>query len=208
MSFVKTNIPVKNVKPKTIEKWARSLRSIDTYIECDHSELANFPLKWATEEEVPKLLDHGKEFFNQLGTIGAGNHFCELQKIEEICDAEEFEKAGFDQEKVYMLVHSGSRGYGKHVLENFSNEYQKKGIKGFIPEMAEYSEYLEKHNDACNFARRNRALIAYRLMKELLGGKGPENLDNQEIDEENPSKWEEEEKFDIIEDLRILDDLE
>jgi len=75
----------------------------------------------------------------------------------------------FDKDKAYILVHSGSRSYGKQILDNFVTKYQKKGIKGFTPDMPEYTEYLEKHDDACNYARRNRALIAYRFIKELLG---------------------------------------
>jgi len=169
MSFVKTSIPTKNIKPKTVEKWAKNLRSIDTYLEWDHAELGKFDLKWATKESVPILLDHGKDHFHQLGTIGAGNHFCELQKFEEVLDQELFDETMFDKDKAYILVHSGSRSYGKQILDNFVTKYQKKGIKGFTPDMPEYTEYLEKHDDACNYARRNRALIAYRFIKELLG---------------------------------------
>jgi len=148
MSFVKTTIPVKNAKGKTIDKWVRHLRSIDTYLECDHEELANFPLKWATEDYIPVLKEFGKEYFNQLGTIGAGNHFCELQAFDEILDEEEFDRSKFDQDKAYLLVHSGSRGYGKHILDKFEEEHQSKGIKGLEMGTHEYENYIEKHNDA------------------------------------------------------------
>ena len=96
MSFVKTQIPITKIKGKTIDKWSRCLRSIDTYIDCDHSELAKFPMKWATEANIPELHDDGTEYFHQLGTIGGGNHFCELQMFEEILDEEEFEKTQLD----------------------------------------------------------------------------------------------------------------
>jgi len=45
-----------------------------------------------------------------LGTIGGGNHFAELQIIDSINDAETAKKIGLDPEYLYLLVHSGSRG--------------------------------------------------------------------------------------------------
>lgn len=57
---------------------------------------------------------------------------------------------------------------------------------------------MEKHNDACNFARRNRAVIAYRFIKELLGT----NIDSDEVEVND-----EESKIDIADDLKLLDDL-
>ncbi len=53
-----------------------------------------------------------------IGTIGAGNHFAELQLIEEIKDKELFEELGLDENKLYLTVHSGSRGFGKDILGN------------------------------------------------------------------------------------------
>jgi len=52
-----------------------------------------------------------------LGTIGGGNHFAELQQIEEVVDQELFAKLGLDSEQLYLLVHSGSRGYGEEILK-------------------------------------------------------------------------------------------
>ena len=200
MSFIKTQIPAK-VNGKTVEKWAKRLKSIDTYLEWNHTDLANFEFKWATAENVPALLEHGKEYYQQLGTIGAGNHFCELQIFEEVLDQEEFEKANLTLDSAYLLVHSGSRGYGKHILDNFIDEYQSKGVKGFEPDTPEYEEYLEKHNDAWNFARRNRALIAYRFLKELLG-------ENRDFTENEREFEDEENKIDLENDLKLLNRLE
>ncbi|CAI2364131.1 unnamed protein product [Moneuplotes crassus] len=201
MSFIKTPIPSSKIKTKAIEKWAKRLRSIDTYLECDHEELANFEFKWATEENVPALKEFGKEFFNQIGTIGAGNHFCELQVFEEILDQEEFEKANFTEDSAYLLVHSGSRGYGKHVLDKFITEYQQNGVKGFEPDTPEYDQYLQEHDDACNFAKRNRACIAMRFIKELLG-------DSEALDEAEGEFNQEETKIDVQTDIKILDRLD
>ena len=205
MSFVKTQIPITKIKGKTIDKWSRWLRSIDTYIEWDHSELARFPLKWATEENIPDLKEDGSEFFHQLGTIGGGNHFWELQMFEEILDDEEFENTKLDKTKAHILIHSGSRGYGRDILDKFITEFQQKGIKGLEKGTPEYATYLERHNNACNFARRNRALIAYRFLRELLGNNTIDSLEDENIEEQ---KEDEENKFDVEKELKILEQWE
>ncbi len=51
-----------------------------------------------------------------IGTIGSGNHFAELQQIEEIVDKGLFEELGLDENKLYLTVHSGSRGFGRDIL--------------------------------------------------------------------------------------------
>src|SRR5215475_11992839 len=56
-------------------------------------------------------------FDASLGTIGGGNHFCELQGIEEILVPKVAAKAGLDRSHACLLVHSGSRGLGFSVLQ-------------------------------------------------------------------------------------------
>ena len=51
-------------------------------------------------------------FDASLGSIGGGNHFCELQAIEEILEPDIAAQAGLDRDHAYVLVHSGSRGLG------------------------------------------------------------------------------------------------
>jgi release factor H-coupled RctB family protein len=52
-----------------------------------------------------------------LGTIGGGNHFAELQTVEEILDASAFRKVEMGRQQLVVLVHSGSRGLGESVLQ-------------------------------------------------------------------------------------------
>src|SRR5688572_2698774 len=51
-------------------------------------------------------------FDASLGTVGGGNHFCELQAIETIVEPEAAARAGLDRSRAFVLVHSGSRGLG------------------------------------------------------------------------------------------------
>lgn len=103
-----------------------------------------------------------------LGTIGSGNHFAEFQQIDKIYDENELEKLGINKGYIYLLVHSGSRGYGEYILRKYIDKYScQNGIK----ENTEgYTEYFKEHDNAVKFGVLNRELIAYRLLSTI-GGK-------------------------------------
>jgi release factor H-coupled RctB family protein len=104
-------------------------------------------------------------FDTSLGTIGGGNHFCELQAIEEIVDAEAAARAGFDRALVYLLVHSGSRGLGYAVLE----ESLAGGGAPLDPASEAGAAYLDAHDHAARWAALNRGVIALRAAEALRG---------------------------------------
>ena len=52
----------------------------------------------------------------QLGTLGAGNHYAEIQIVDEIFDKEAANKMGIERVgQVVIMIHSGSRGFGHQV---------------------------------------------------------------------------------------------
>jgi release factor H-coupled RctB family protein len=104
------------------------------------------------------------EFDNALGTIGGGNHFAELQAVEQIVDAGKFKKLGIEKEQLVLLVHSGSRGLGERVLRDCANESCREGL---VAESFTAKDYLRGHDFAVRWARANRALIAQRFMAQL-----------------------------------------
>ena len=55
----------------------------------------------------------------QLGTLGSGNHFIELQRVERVLDPVAAEAFGLRQEQVTVLIHSGSRGLGHQVCTDY-----------------------------------------------------------------------------------------
>ncbi|MEW6202160.1 MAG: RtcB family protein [bacterium] len=57
----------------------------------------------------------------QLGTLGSGNHFLEVQYVEEIYDEEAARKIGLAKDQVTVMIHSGSRGLGHQVCQDFIN---------------------------------------------------------------------------------------
>ncbi len=55
----------------------------------------------------------------QLGTLGAGNHFLEIQKISNIFDEETAKKWGLEKGKVVVMIHCGSRGLGHQIASDY-----------------------------------------------------------------------------------------
>jgi release factor H-coupled RctB family protein len=93
-----------------------------------------------------------------LGTIGSGNHFAEFQFVHDIRNEAEFSKLNLQQSMVYLLIHSGSRGYGHAIL----SEFKEIGYQGKLAEL-----YLAKHDDALKWASRNRDIVAHKLIDYL-----------------------------------------
>jgi release factor H-coupled RctB family protein len=104
------------------------------------------------------------EFNTALGTIGGGNHFAELQAVEEILDAAEFKRLGIGKEQLAVLVHSGSRGLGEAVLRDYVDEHRAKAVPAGSFAAA---EYFRGHDLAVRWARANRTLIAQRFVAAL-----------------------------------------
>ncbi len=102
-------------------------------------------------------------FDASLGTIGGGNHFCEVQAVEEIVDPEAAARAGLDRTLAYLLVHSGSRGLGYAVLE----KYLAGGDAPLDPASEAGAVYLDAHDQAARWAVLNRSVIALRAAEAL-----------------------------------------
>lgn len=93
----------------------------------------------------------------QLGTIGGGNHFCEVQTVGKIHQP----VAGVSKNSVLLLVHSGSRAFGQtvfsaHALDAANGLSEPKAVA-----------YLAAHNQAVRWASANRKAIAERAAKAL-----------------------------------------
>jgi release factor H-coupled RctB family protein len=104
------------------------------------------------------------EFDTALGTIGGGNHFAELQAVEQIFDPSEFKRFGSGKEQLVALVHSGSRGLGETVLRDHVDVHHGTGVPA---DSLAARDYLSGHDFAVRWARANRALIAQRFVAAL-----------------------------------------
>ncbi|HPQ60916.1 MAG TPA: RtcB family protein, partial [Syntrophales bacterium] len=68
------------------------------------------------ERVSPRALERGRE---QLGTLGSGNHFLEIEVVEEIFDPPAAAAFGLETGQVAVMIHSGSRGFGYQVCDDF-----------------------------------------------------------------------------------------
>ena len=109
----------------------------------------------------------------QLGSLGSGNHFLEIQYVEKIYDKNAATKLGIsDEEQVMIMIHTGSRGFGHQVCSDFLRVMEKSVRKYQInlPDRQlacapinspEGQDYLQGMSAAANFAWCNRQLIMH-----------------------------------------------
>ncbi len=130
----------------------------------------------ALPEKVSDLAK--KRGLQQLGTLGAGNHFAEVQVVDKIFDSKIAKVFGLQEKQVVVMLHSGSRGYGHQVCSDYLrvlSEYQKKNkITLADPELAyaqigtkEADDYLGAMRAAVNFAFCNRQIMMHFIRKSF-----------------------------------------
>lgn len=113
---------------------------------------------------------------HQLGTLGSGNHFLEVQYIEQIYNDEVAKLLGISKSQIVILIHCGSRGLGHQVCTDYVHLMQsamrKYGIEILDRELActyiesqEGKDYLDAMDAAANFAWANRQCIAHSVRK-------------------------------------------
>lgn len=109
---------------------------------------------------------------DQLGTMGAGNHFVEVDRVEEILEAEAAKKLGLYKDQIVVLIHCGSRGLGHQVATDYIRVMLSAMPKYKITlpdrELAsapfsspEGKKYFSAMSAAANFAWANRQLITW-----------------------------------------------
>ena len=123
----------------------------------------------------PRARDRGRD---QLGTLGAGNHFVEVQVVDAVHDAPAADAMGLSLGTVAVLIHTGSRGLGHQVCTDhvrlMDGRLAAHGIT--LPDRQlscapasspEGRQYLAAMAAAANFAWANRQLIAHRVREAL-----------------------------------------
>ena len=116
---------------------------------------------------------------DQVGTLGSGNHFLELDVVEEIFDADAAEAMGLETGIVCVFLHSGSRGLGHQVCQDSLRTMQpamrKYGIDvpdqqlACVPiESPEGRAYLGAMGAAANFAWANRQTMMHLAQTAIL----------------------------------------
>lgn len=128
--------------------------------------------------------------FPQLGSLGSGNHFLEVQKVDKIHDQEVAKKFGIDHEgQVTVMIHTGSRGLGHQVCSDYLRMMEKvvRQYKIELPDRElvnvpvnspEGQAYFAAMACAANYAWANRQMIVHwvRQSFEQVFGKDAESL--------------------------------
>jgi tRNA-splicing ligase RtcB len=129
---------------------------------------------------------------DQIGTLGSGNHFLELQRIDRIYDAEGADAFGLRDGQITLLVHSGSRGLGHQVCTDFVRRMDA-SLNGYGIELPdrqlscapidspEGRDYLAAMAAAANFAWANRAAIAHRSREAIAQVLGRDEADGTRL---------------------------
>lgn len=153
--------------------------------------------KWAVErgygkkEDLDKTEENGHidanpEFVSdkaierglpQLGTIGSGNHFLEIQKVDKIYDEKIANAFGINKEgQVVIMIHCGSRGLGHQVASDYIKLMEQKYGYEHLPDRELINapinselgqKYIKAMGAAANFAFTNKQLITYWVRQSL-----------------------------------------
>jgi len=114
----------------------------------------------------------------QLGSLGSGNHFLEIQKVTEIHDEEAANRMGIKEGTITVLIHCGSRGFGHQVCSDYlrvaEQAMEKYNISlpdrelACVPNNSEEGEsYRKAMFAALNFAWSNRQMITHWTRKSF-----------------------------------------
>ncbi|MFH1209432.1 MAG: RtcB family protein [archaeon] len=113
----------------------------------------------------------------QLGSLGAGNHFMEIQKVDKIYDKEIAKKFGiYDEEQITLMVHCGSRGLGHQVASDYIKLMEDKYGFSNLPDRELINapinselgqDYYKAMSSAANFAFANKQMITHWIRESF-----------------------------------------
>ena len=130
----------------------------------------------------PRAKDRGK---GQVGTLGAGNHFIEVDVVQKIFNTTAAQRIGLGEGQIAVQIHCGSRGLGHQVCSDYVKRFQKT-IPRFglnLPDRElvcaplsspEGQDYLAAMKAAANYAFANRQVLAFHIrnsFEQVLAGK-------------------------------------
>lgn len=128
-----------------------------------------------------RALERGR---TQVGTLGAGNHFLELDVVDEIFDEKAAERMGLLEGRIVAQIHSGSRGFGHQVCSDYVKRFQR-SLNKYNIQLAdrelvcaplsspEGQDYLAAMRAAANYAFCNRQVLLHlirRSFEQVLAG--------------------------------------
>lgn len=206
--LLRTNLKEKDVRPKLQELVTDLFNSIPSGVGSKGAiKLSNSQLDEVLVRGVPWAIDNGygtkedaevceenghmenadpnkvsdkarKRGAPQLGSLGSGNHFLEVQKVAEIHDEEAAKRMGIEIGQVTILTHCGSRGFGHQICSDYLR-ISEQALKKYnislpdrelacVPNTSEEGEsYRKAMFAALNFAWSNRQMITHWTRKSF-----------------------------------------
>jgi len=222
MRLVTTNLTEKDMKPHLHETVDLLFKRVPAGVgvkgfvdvtKAQFDEITETGVEWCVEngygwkEDLERVEEHGKlkgadcsmvsdkakqRGISQIGTLGSGNHYLEIQIVREhnIFDKDAAEKFGIFPGQVVVMVHCGSRGFGHQIgtdyLRLFDGAMKKYGINVVDKELAcapfaseEGQRYYKAMACAANMAFANRQVILHRIRDAFakVFKKTPEDLE-------------------------------
>jgi len=121
------------------------------------------------EAITPKAIKRSRK---EIGTLGSGNHFIEIQRLEKIYDEKLANKWGLFEGQICLMVHSGSRALGHQTCTDYTEifwraedkykiQVPRKGLAALPIETKEGQDYFSAMAACVNFAFANRQLMTY-----------------------------------------------
>ncbi len=200
--MVRTNLTQEEIQPKIKELINTLFKNVPSGVGSKGKlrlaggqidEVLNQGAEWAVEngygweEDLKYLEENGKmedadsekvsekakkRGIPQLGSLGSGNHFLEVQKVESIFEPSAAEKFGISKGEIAVLIHSGSRGCGHQVCSDYLRIMDKayKRHKINIPDRQlacapvdsdEAQDYFKAMAAAANYGWANRQMILH-----------------------------------------------
>jgi len=206
MRTLVTNLTIKDVQPKIKELVNTLFDLVPSGVGCkgfvkvnnqQFNEIMDEGVKWCVDngygwqEDLERIESNGKiewadhtkvsqkarqRGIGQLGTLGSGNHYLEIQHVkpENILDEKLAKRFGIFPDQIVITFHCGSRGFGHQVatdyLKIFENVMKRDNIKVNDPELScapfssqEGQDYYKAMACAANMAFSNRQVIMHRI---------------------------------------------
>lgn len=138
-------------------------------VDLEHTESRGF-IEKADMKAVSELAKmRGK---NQLGTIGSGNHFVEIGEVQKLFLQDIASEWGVEEGQTYILIHSGSRGFGHQICQDTLDSFIHQGYANNLPDRQLVAapiaseagrKYFQAMAAAANFAFNNRQRILHAV---------------------------------------------
>ncbi|MDI6725090.1 MAG: RtcB family protein [Methanobacterium sp.] len=206
--LIKTNLTEKDIKPKIKEIVDALFKNIPSGVgskgkirlqEGQIDEVLDNGAEWAVENgygwkrDLEHLEENGKmdaadsskvsdkakkRGIPQLGSLGSGNHFLEIQKMDKIFDEDTAKVFGIEEDQIVVLIHTGSRGCGHQICSDYLRVMDRaaKRYEINLPDRQlacapvdseEAQDYFKAMAAAANYAWTNRQMIVHWIRESF-----------------------------------------